>query len=198
MKEQRGISSAICDKRDSCLFLYPKSDQNLISPHNIDTLSSRHVMRMKKIINQLILPWCNNKFSSWYHVSHWSRVRRIEFLRLGTCGKHTRREDTHHCFSGAPVFKIMFQLIPSLNSNMPKNSSVSQKQLAWIGPQKPKNFRTKIFFWELSFVKSIFIYFNKTLNNAMHDLIIVLVSKVYFARKDLLKRQRVLWYKCLS
>lgn len=39
------------------------SDQNLISPCNIDRLSSRRVMRINKIINLKISSWCTAKFS---------------------------------------------------------------------------------------------------------------------------------------
>ena len=72
-----------------------------------------------------------------------------------------------------------------LNSNMAKDCSVSQKQLDWIELQKPNNFRTKVFFWEPLFEYSKhFIYFNKTLNNAMHDLMTASVSKVFIARLE--------------
>lgn len=59
----------------------------------------------------------------------------------------------------------MIRLISLLNSNMAKNYSASQKQLAWIEPQKPNNFRTKIFFWELLFnlsIKSILLISTNT------------------------------------
>lgn len=92
-------------KETAVCFFNPKSDQHLISPYNINKLSSKQVMRMKKIINQLILPWCNNKFSSGYHVCHWSWVRRIEFLRLGNYGIHTGREHTHYCFLEHRILK---------------------------------------------------------------------------------------------
>ena len=39
------------------------SDQDKISPHNIDTISSRQVMGIKKNINQGIISWSNTKFS---------------------------------------------------------------------------------------------------------------------------------------
>ena len=39
------------------------SDQDKISPYNIDTISSRQVMRIKKNINQGIISWSNTKFS---------------------------------------------------------------------------------------------------------------------------------------
>ena len=38
-------------------------DQDRISPHNIYTISSRQVMRIKKYINQAIISWPNTKFS---------------------------------------------------------------------------------------------------------------------------------------
>ena len=43
--------------------LTPMSDQDKISPYNIDTISSRQVMRIKKNINQGIVSWSNTKFS---------------------------------------------------------------------------------------------------------------------------------------
>ena len=39
------------------------SDQDRISPYNINTISSRQVMRMKKNINWGIISWSNTKFS---------------------------------------------------------------------------------------------------------------------------------------
>ena len=39
------------------------SDQNTISFHNINTKSSRQVMRIKKSINNGIITWSNAKFS---------------------------------------------------------------------------------------------------------------------------------------
>ena len=39
------------------------SDQNTISFHNINTKSSRQVMRIKKRINNWIITWSNAKFS---------------------------------------------------------------------------------------------------------------------------------------
>ena len=39
------------------------SDQNTISFHNINTKSSRQVMRIKKSINDGIITWSNAKFS---------------------------------------------------------------------------------------------------------------------------------------
>ena len=39
------------------------SDQDKISPYNIDTISSRQVMRIKKNISQGIISWSNTKFS---------------------------------------------------------------------------------------------------------------------------------------
>ena len=39
------------------------SDQDKISPYNIDTISSRQVMRIKKNINQGIICWSYTKFS---------------------------------------------------------------------------------------------------------------------------------------
>ena len=43
--------------------LTPKGDQDRISPYNINTISSRKVMRKKKNINQEIISWSSNKFS---------------------------------------------------------------------------------------------------------------------------------------
>ena len=39
------------------------SDQDRIFPYNIDTISSRQVMRIKKKISQEITSWSNTKFS---------------------------------------------------------------------------------------------------------------------------------------
>ena len=43
--------------------LTPMSDQDRISPYNIDTISCRQVMRIKKNINQGIIGWSKTKFS---------------------------------------------------------------------------------------------------------------------------------------
>ena len=39
------------------------SDQDRISPYNINTVSTRQVMRIKKNINWGIIDWSNTKFS---------------------------------------------------------------------------------------------------------------------------------------
>ena len=39
------------------------SDQDRISPYNINTTSSRQVMRMKKNTSKEIISWSNTKFS---------------------------------------------------------------------------------------------------------------------------------------
>ena len=39
------------------------SDQERISPYNINTISTTYVMRMKKNINLGIISWSNTKFS---------------------------------------------------------------------------------------------------------------------------------------
>ena len=41
----------------------PTSDQDRISPYNINTVSSRQVMRIEKNINYGIISWSNAKFS---------------------------------------------------------------------------------------------------------------------------------------
>ena len=43
--------------------LAPISDQDRISPHGIDTISSRQLMRIKKNINKGNIGWSNTKFS---------------------------------------------------------------------------------------------------------------------------------------
>ena len=43
--------------------LTPMSDQDRISPYNINTISSRKVMRIKKNISKGIISWLNTKFS---------------------------------------------------------------------------------------------------------------------------------------
>ena len=42
--------------------LTPISDQDRISPYNINTISSSQVMRIKKNINKGIISWSNTKF----------------------------------------------------------------------------------------------------------------------------------------
>ena len=39
------------------------SDQDRISPYNINTISTKEVMRIKKNINLGIISWSNTKFS---------------------------------------------------------------------------------------------------------------------------------------
>ena len=39
------------------------SDQDRISPYNINTISSKQMMRIKKNINKGIINWSNTKFS---------------------------------------------------------------------------------------------------------------------------------------
>ena len=41
----------------------PTSDQDRISPHNINTISSRQVMRIEKNVYHGITIWSNTKFS---------------------------------------------------------------------------------------------------------------------------------------
>ena len=43
--------------------LTPMSDQDRISPYNINTISTRLVMRIEKNINLVIISWSNIKFS---------------------------------------------------------------------------------------------------------------------------------------
>ena len=43
-------------------FLTPRSDQREISHFSINTMASRQVMRITKIINEGLLPWCKTKF----------------------------------------------------------------------------------------------------------------------------------------
>ena len=43
--------------------LTPMSDQGGISPYNINTISTRQVMKIKKTINLGIIGWSNIKFS---------------------------------------------------------------------------------------------------------------------------------------
>ena len=44
--------------------LTPMSDQDRISPYNINTILSRQVMRIKKNINYGIANWSDTKFSN--------------------------------------------------------------------------------------------------------------------------------------
>ena len=41
------------------------SDQDRISPYDINTISSRIVMRLEKNINKEIISWLNAKLSEW-------------------------------------------------------------------------------------------------------------------------------------
>ena len=41
------------------------SDQDRISPYNINTISSRIAMTLEKNINKEIISWLNAKFSEW-------------------------------------------------------------------------------------------------------------------------------------
>ena len=41
------------------------SDQDRISPYDINTISSRIVMRLEKNRNKEIISWLNTKFSEW-------------------------------------------------------------------------------------------------------------------------------------
>ena len=43
--------------------LTPISDQDMIFPHHVKTISSQQVIRMKKNINKRIISWSNTKFS---------------------------------------------------------------------------------------------------------------------------------------
>ena len=53
-----------CNHELKCLNpITPMSDQDRISPYNINTISSRQVMRIKKNINKGIISWSNTKFS---------------------------------------------------------------------------------------------------------------------------------------
>ena len=54
------------------------SDQDKISPCNIDTISSRQVLRIKKNINHRIISWSKTKFSKPNTIRMvWQTVRRI-------------------------------------------------------------------------------------------------------------------------
>ena len=55
-----------CFEADFFAIIYPvtaMSDQDRNSPHNIDTISSRRVMRIKENINKGIISQSNTKFS---------------------------------------------------------------------------------------------------------------------------------------
>ena len=41
------------------------SDQDRISPYDINTISSRKVMRLDEEENKEIISWSNTKFSEW-------------------------------------------------------------------------------------------------------------------------------------
>ena len=49
--------------------LTPMSDQDRISPYNINTISSRQVMRIKKNINEGMISWSTTKFSKQHSES---------------------------------------------------------------------------------------------------------------------------------
>ena len=60
------------------------SNQDRIPPHNIDTVSSRQVMRREKNINYEIISWSNTKFSKACIIRIvWQTVRRITYKILG-------------------------------------------------------------------------------------------------------------------
>ena len=49
--------------RKQVIHLTPMSDQDRISPHHINTISSRQVMQIKRNINQGMVSWSKTKFS---------------------------------------------------------------------------------------------------------------------------------------
>ena len=49
--------------------LTPMSDQDRTSPYNINTISSRQVMRIKKNISQGIVSWSNTNSPNQHHKS---------------------------------------------------------------------------------------------------------------------------------
>ena len=53
--------------------LTPESDQDIISPGNINTKSTKWVMRIKKNINLETTSWSNTKFSdlAWEELYDW-------------------------------------------------------------------------------------------------------------------------------
>ena len=55
------------------------SDQDRISPYNINTISSRQVMRIKKSISEGIISWSNTKFSKLTS-QHWYGRQQGELL----------------------------------------------------------------------------------------------------------------------
>ena len=60
------------------------SDQDRIPPHNIDTISSRQVIRREKNINYEIISWSNTKFSKACIIRMvLQTVRRITYKILG-------------------------------------------------------------------------------------------------------------------
>ena len=67
--ERQGLTLSVHFLGGVCLIkvsinpLTPRSDQYVNSPYNFNTLLSRQVMRIKKIINQEILFGYNIKFS---------------------------------------------------------------------------------------------------------------------------------------
>ena len=53
--------------------LTPRSDQHETSPYNILTLSSKQVMRIFRLIKQMLLTWSNTKFSNLIYKEMGSR-----------------------------------------------------------------------------------------------------------------------------
>ena len=66
------------------------SDQDIISPNNINTISSRQVMRIKKNIDWGIINWSKTKFSELtLEKTVWQAGRRITDEILGVKGLMT-------------------------------------------------------------------------------------------------------------
>ena len=64
LKSSFDYSTKLYSKEEAILInpLTPLSDQDRISPHDINTISTRSVMRIKKNINSRIIGWSKTKF----------------------------------------------------------------------------------------------------------------------------------------
>lgn len=72
-------------KIQSLQLFISRSGGHVIPPYNIHTLSTREVMRIKKIINYGILSWCTAKFSEL--TIEKIAVRRYNLINSGQCGR---------------------------------------------------------------------------------------------------------------
>ena len=93
------------------------SDQDKISPYNINTISTRLEMRIKKNINLGIISWSNTKFSE---LTLWLTVRRITNLIWELKGQGTDNVQgqilKRHSSQMKAIVLIIFRYLLSLLS----------------------------------------------------------------------------------